>query len=660
MMAASTSLLSRSPLERLPLLVLDLVCEYLADIDSKRRSLFAFSLTSKTCCDAAAVQRFRHVYIEYQGWKKLKCDLERWNEILNVKRRVRYVRKVEVANEREPRFSKVIKYKTALTAEKVSEEEAEIGGVRWQTPEITVYPLMLNSWILTEKEREKTDEAWLPLAKFIAQLPGLRDFIYSYPAQIPRCILSALHQYHPNSRLHISSFNFRSLCQEKGRPRDIDPDEFALATSPCLYSVTLGFSPYRASTHVNYNHEAVLQMVATLAPKLRHLDMWNLDVGNAMTMEGFDPMEKPPWQGYFADKRRLPPTPLRAIGALQSLVLYGEFLDDITSWDGYTDFSKLQSLEIGGSIQPEGLQALKKMAENSQFKSLRTLGLDSYSLLDGDRAHMDEATSLLLQNLPPLRDLKLKGFVAEETFSSILNHHRTLRELQFLPARDTVMVVKPYVVSSEHVQRLQKNLPDLQYVTLRIPRTMSDEREVRIYQALGRLRQLKRVSLLLDCSDTHAPYTFGRAAPPPPPAPETFLNAAVDSTLALSIFRTISDANTLSRSTGLPSFQFLQLQVTGYGEFGNDWEIGLETLIEFIARPWVCTRDPREGHETEVTVREVNKEQRIDEMNNYDIPYGSIFDDIDEYTSVWKQIWPTKTGNWREDWSSVPLAEGVE
>ena len=110
----------------------------------------------------------------------------------------------------------------------------------------------------THEEREEQNKAWLPLAQFLDQLPDLKDLIYAYSNQIPMSILSSLHQHHPINRLHVHTFSLRSLFQPRDRPHDIDPDEFVLATSPCLSSIVVSYCGYDTFRQLDYNQEAVL------------------------------------------------------------------------------------------------------------------------------------------------------------------------------------------------------------------------------------------------------------------------------------------------------------------------------------------------------------------------------------------------------------------
>ncbi|KAK2836995.1 hypothetical protein FQN49_006515 [Arthroderma sp. PD_2] len=663
-METSTSPTTVSPLEQLPWLVLDLVCEYLADIDSRRRNLFAFSLTSRRCCYGADSQRFRYIRIAVSGRGKLHRDMEQLSEILGVERRWRHVRRVKIIG-RMPLAGQVEgeenEIEVALPLSVIDPEEGDEEGKRFRYGYEPPSSFFVPREFSIEEETEQHNEAWFPLALFIAQLPGLKDLIYACPDQIPRCILSTLHQHHPNSRLHISHFLLRSLSQPRGGTPVICPDDLALATSPCLYSITVPNRYYYSQGWVNYDEEAALQMVAASAPRLRIVNMWNYYEDRPYS----DSPPPSPWRGSFIDiKRGLPASP-RTIGCLQRLVLLGPsigtFPSGLARWTSHNDFSKLQCLGLGFSmIFQRDIQALTRMAENGEFRSLHTLGLDTsytfYPCVGGDRVDIDDATSLLLQNLPPLKVLKLRWPAAEKTFSAILDHHRTLCELRFALTHNPSSTLKPYLISSEHVRKLQQNCPNLQEVTLQIPRTRGNEQEVQIYQAVGGLRRLKRASLYLDCQINDCTRAYDDCKLTPSIIRDSLLNAAVDSSLALSIFRAISSASASASSNHRSTFQHLRL-LTGTRALERRPGLDLETAMAWVGRSWACTRDPREGHETEVIVEEIRKKERLEISEKIDRILARDNKACPGCRDIWSELWSLGTGDLKENWSSVPLAE---
>src|SRR5689334_8341697 len=76
--------MTKTTLETLPQLVLDLICENIARCDIRRRTLFSFSLVSKRCRDVSNTQRFNRICLEVHGHPHLEALLGRWNEILGL------------------------------------------------------------------------------------------------------------------------------------------------------------------------------------------------------------------------------------------------------------------------------------------------------------------------------------------------------------------------------------------------------------------------------------------------------------------------------------------------------------------------------------------------------------------------------------------------
>jgi len=58
-----------------------------------------------------------------------------------------------------------------------------------------------------------------------------------------------------------------------------------------------------------------------------------------------------------------------------------------------------------------------------------------------------------------------------------------------------------------------------------------------------------------------------------------------------------------------------------------------------------------------MTLREIGEKYRIDEYE-HDLQRDPNWNALkeSEYEEAWKEIWPDKTGNWKVDWESLPLA----
>jgi hypothetical protein len=63
---------------------------------------------------------------------------------------------------------------------------------------------------LAPEVKQKDNEAFQPLAAFIAELPALEDVVWDCVNQVPPCILSSLDGL-PGCRLHVGQFSMRSL-----------------------------------------------------------------------------------------------------------------------------------------------------------------------------------------------------------------------------------------------------------------------------------------------------------------------------------------------------------------------------------------------------------------------------------------------------------------
>lgn len=239
-----------------------------------------------------------------------------------------------------------------------------------------------------------------------------------------------------------------------------------LATSPCLHSIIVPYSSYDTYGRVDYNEEAVLQMVAVAAPRLKSVRVRHTHPGASWAYEDATRTPRPLWQGFFVAKPRESSGPTNSKGRLQSLVLdCGGSMSSVqlTVWKNHTDFSQLRSLEIRIETRLETLRNLTQMAEDGVFEFLHTLALSISSPTQLERPHMDEAASAMLQTLHPLKDLGLTGFFADRTFATVLHRHgETLRKLQFIPGRQPWMQVELYVISSHCIQELQKHCPNLQ------------------------------------------------------------------------------------------------------------------------------------------------------------------------------------------------------
>jgi hypothetical protein len=206
-------------------------------------------------------------------------------------------------------------------------------------------------------------------------------------------------------------------------------------------------------------------------------------------------------------------------------------------------------------------------------------------------------------------------------------------------------------------------------LAITVKRNKSGTSETEIYECLGKMKNLRSLFLVLDCSNwritrdpTYSPafderdqqsvggdtWRFLKRGE----LKETFINCAVDESLARNIWNTISRAKTgrlLER---------LKLWPTGGGQYGGSSAQPLTFLAiaQNMARSWLLERIPREDAE-DFTIVELGlaaRETLDEERANY-LAYRHDPEIWDVLFSLWPACESKK--DWREGWSSFPLQD---
>ncbi|KAH8693488.1 hypothetical protein GQ44DRAFT_719536 [Phaeosphaeriaceae sp. PMI808] len=79
-----------------------------------------------------------------------------------------------------------------------------------------------------------------------------------------------------------------------------------------------------------------------------------------------------------------------------------------------------------------------------------------------------------------------------------------------------------------------------------------------------------------------------------------------------------------------------------------------QETVQWIGRSWTCKRDPRDTHRDEIMVKEVRKQERIRKGERLNCRLKD-FRSGNEFTEIWKTLWPETERGWKEDWRSFPL-----
>lgn len=628
-------------------------------------SLRAFSLTSKACHKASVFVVFRRISITVHDREGLRRDVNRLIETLSRTNSFRHVQQITINGDLRRNVKKAEGFGpqphwiiTTGIQEILREEPVDYAGL---------YAVYDESVI--EKSSEE-DMAWAPMSNLLQATTQLKDLIYDCQSQFPPSMLKTLHEQRPQCRLHHLTFKFRTLLW--GVPR---PYEMELATSPSLYRVKVACAERDSDGDDDFNLEAMMELTNGLAPNLKEVTVLNLLPG--LSQRSVRPRES--WSG-------LPGFTGENIGSLTSLSLKGysrlRTPAVLQNWARHTDFACLQQLTLGGGFEAKtsGLsgETMEWAARTQSFPRVRTLSV--YLTRDDpfeERPHYSEHAAYFFQSFDSLEQLSIDGPLDSRIVDTVLSHHgQTLKKLSLHPfeekfyqshGRDLRGI--PFEFTKDRILQVKAQCPVLEELAIPIKRNRSSATEAELYKCLGGMESLRSLFLILDCSNwrvvrdrTYEPkfdeedqkplntsiYSFLLRGE----LKETFINCAVDETLACSIWRTVTLNKTGKR------LERLKLWPTGGGEYGGNYGLPptFTGMAQNLTRSWLFERVPQDGKE-EFTVRELVQDRR-EACDQAEADYLSYRHDP-EIWEVFHSIWPSREGSkdWQDDWSSFPLQE---
>lgn len=530
------------------------------------------------------------------------------------------------------------------------------------------------------------DLDWQPLATLLSKMAVLSDLTYCCPYQLPRCVFNSVTSQHPNCRLHLKTFFLPSLrgWDQPG----LDSYEQSLVTSPCLSSLAAEYSNYTQDI-ADYHYEAIQEIIAFMAPNLK-----NVSMSTAQSFGSLGPEKRrQPWEGLklrgsdLMERQREG----RSQGSLLQLSI-SDPPTDLETWSNSTDFSVLRVIKLG--YYPNA-KLFNFMTTKCDFLSLNTLDLDlnvrhfEFRFRERDyeqeAQERDNAISHFLLSLRSLSALKLNGDIGQATFDAMLvGHGETLRRLHFMPRQ----AHRQFSLGLKEFLEI-KDCQQIEELTIKVRRSRGDGTEIASYKALGALPRLQNLWLVLDASNrslgTDSPGEGYRSDDSRYEAlvpndsrfdeadkkmlsgiylsngigirrgfiRDTFINMAVDESLARSIFTTIS----IGKPSGAMALESMQVCVTGGFLFSNHTYQrlqGFEGLPEHMFQPLLVERNPRNDCRNELIVKNLKKEETYYTWNKPSRKAEECF----------KSIWPDDGnvskvhGDWRDwasNWHSFPL-----
>jgi hypothetical protein len=649
------------PLLSLPLEILQHIAVYVGI--AHRPSLYAFGMTSKACHKASVFLLFRQISITVHDREGLRRDVDRLIKTISRTDSSHYVQHITIqgalklnAKKTEEGYSRIMPWLvTSGLIEILDEESISYHGLYAVYDEPVI------------KKSSEEDMAWAPLVNFLQANTHLKDLVYDCQSQFPPSLLRVLHEQHPQCRLHHLSFRFRTLLW--GVPY---PYEMELATSPSLYKVKLACARRDSDSDDDFNLEAVMELTTGLAPNLKEVTILNLLPARSLSSV----RPRGSWQG-------LPGFTGEKVGSLTSLSLKGfSRLNTPTilqNWARHTDFTCLQHLALGGAhdVPTSGLsgETMAWVARNHSFPQLKTLSV--YLTRDDlfhERPHYSEHAVSFFQAFESLKELSIDGPIDSKILATVLSHHgQTLRKLSLHPSEDTAIDTGrdlqdiPLEFTKNHILQIESQCPVLEELVIPVKRNNSSASEAEMYRCFGRMKRLRYLFLILDCSnwrvtrDSNYNPKFDEKDQKPlslftyyilkrGELKKTFIDCAVDEALARSIWNTISQNKTGRR------LEQLKLWTTGGGIYGASTGLpnNAQAIVGNLAQSWLFERVPQDDKE-DFTVRELGQNGR--KARCQDEPKYLDRSPDSEIWEVFRSIWPAKEGSkdWRDDWSSFSL-----
>ncbi|KAF4152009.1 hypothetical protein CNMCM6069_002738 [Aspergillus lentulus] len=446
-------------------------------------------------------------------------------------------------------------------------------------------------WHVYVRETHEHHACWDTVAGFIKRLPALEDLHHLHHEQFPPCLLQTLHQHLPRCKLHLGPFVLRSIYAPMA-----EDHEYRLVTSPSLHSIT---PCYDTTTPDGMWQKQIFLRILSLAPNLKVVYPMDDHFGYEASAVGMN-QRRSKFTQEPGDGR---PAAIECLRIRHAYVPAPAAA--LEEWATYIDFSVLRVLDLRSFIKGEAFEA---WADHLHFPALQTLRL----LLGTTSSEAENLSDVFLratrflQSLPSLSCIYLEAWHSRLSIGTLGGHQG--------PRLVKLSVVGwPFQYVNEHdILQLGRYCPLLEKMSIPIHRTQGDAREVALYKALGTIRNLRFLDLVLDVSDPTLyqeqtsidadwvdidnQYTEedleGINRSRNGHIRRLLVNTLIDEPLASSIFKIISaakprDAPLLERMTLIIQGRARSLYVP-YCKFSR--------LVRFLASEWTIKRDIRYEH----------------------------------------------------------------
>ncbi|KAK4204543.1 hypothetical protein QBC40DRAFT_330866 [Triangularia verruculosa] len=351
------------------------------------------------------------------------------------------------------------------------------------------------------------DAEWAPLADLIRRIPKLLDFVYVCPTQLSPSLLLALHESAHLIRLHLRTFRLRML---DNIPSTLDAHEFALITSPCLYSIWLR-EDLKNDTIDSQDRQlrALCLILETegLAPNLKEIRLGD-DVQKEGEWESDDWDASSPFPPELTAQRRRtePRTPT-------DLELDAIFVYDFMGIKPYPDLSALQSLTLTGDVRSTLSSWYRKEWPFPASLTALCIHCTDLERFPGQSENVWEITRNFIRTFNHLQSLRVVGWdFSSASFSDgdTTPPLNTLKSLWFSNcSREDGWNINGSVSSAKEIISLGAMYPRVEKLSITVHRSKGSRDEVALYKAIGAsFPRLEQLALTLDA----AMYTYITAA----------------------------------------------------------------------------------------------------------------------------------------------------
>lgn len=410
------------------------------------------------------------------------------------------------------------------------------------------------------------DGSWEPLACLITRLHCLERLDFSALGPFPVALQEALSR-HPSCQLNVWAVHSVGHSQMTG---DRDPYSICrLLRYSNLHTLAID-TTWRNSTlpgWVNLTNQLPFIFVA---PKLKNLVIH--------AHRRYKYQHDPRWETFqnawldMAARFKHAPVPV-----LDTLTLDGAHESLLLRLSEAVDLSCLRTLDIHAYREVEVLRDVARAFPGLE-RLLITVNPLHWPESDVDDQEAVSATTLF----PSLKFLNLRGLrQASSVFDILQRHGRSLRGLILEPAPDSnkTRYCYPKFSPSEVIQ-LAAISPHLEELQIQCHRSKGSKSEGDFYRALGHFQNLRKLVLELDCNIHQS--TSETTATKTQLMKDGFINAAVDTKLALQIFSLIA--------TNQPSGHLKRLRLAPFRLHASE----LDTLQHnhFLAKQVLVSRFP--------------------------------------------------------------------